>query len=245
MPAIDHRKKIKSKKPQFSAQDSHKLKRIKPRWRKPKGLQSKMRLRHGSYHSHISPGWRSPAEARGQSPQGLFPVIVHRATDIAVIDAKTHAIIVASSVSSRNKIIIYDRAKEKGITILNRKADNLPKKIEELAKQKEKARKEREEKKDSKKKKDKKTTKGKKKGKEAAEEEQEEQQAETKEKQPKKTDEVKSEEGEIEKKSQPSSAPRKDTKKEDKQEQPEKEKKDGVKESSDSSSKAPNNNRKE
>ena len=107
MSNLDHRKKIKAKKPTFSAQDSHKLKRLKPRWRKPKGLQSKMRLRHTGYHSHISHGWRSPVSVRGQTTEGLFPVIVHKATDIAVIDKKTQAVIIASSVSSKNKIMIY------------------------------------------------------------------------------------------------------------------------------------------
>ncbi len=182
MSNIDHRKKIKAKKPTFSAQDSHKLKRIKPRWRKPKGLQSKMRLRHTSYHSHISHGWRSPIDVRGQSPQGLFPIIVHKATDIAVLNNKTQAVIIASSVSSKNKIMIYEKAKEHGILVLNRKIDKLPAKIEETKKLKEKIKKEKEEKKESAKKKEKKTQKGKKTKKEVAEtEEQEEETVETQE----------------------------------------------------------------
>ena len=162
MSNIDHRKKIKAKKPTFSAQDSHKLKRIKPRWRRPKGLQSKMRLKHTGYHSHISHGWRSPVSVRGQTTDGLFPIIVHKTTDLTVIDKKTQAVIIASSVSSKNKIMIYEKAKEHGLLVLNRKIDKLPAKIEEIKKQKEKIKKEREEKKESATKKEKKAQKGKK-----------------------------------------------------------------------------------
>jgi large subunit ribosomal protein L32e len=174
MSNIDHRKKIKAKKPTFSAQDSHKLKRIKPRWRRPKGLQSKMRLKHTGYHSHISHGWRSPVSVRGQTKDGLFPIIVHKATDLTVIDNKTQAVIIASSVSSKNKIMIYEKAKEHGVLVLNRKIDKLPAKIEEVKQQKEKIKKEREEKKESAKKKEKKTQKGKKAKKETEEEIEEE-----------------------------------------------------------------------
>ena len=40
---LELRKKIKGKKPNFIRQDAHKHKRLARKWRKPKGIQSKMR----------------------------------------------------------------------------------------------------------------------------------------------------------------------------------------------------------
>ena len=40
---LELRKRIKRKKPEFIRQDAHKKKSLESKWRKPKGLHSKMR----------------------------------------------------------------------------------------------------------------------------------------------------------------------------------------------------------
>ena len=51
---LEFRKKIKAKKPNFIRQDAHKKGEIKKKWRRPKGLQSKMRLHKRGYRKSPS-----------------------------------------------------------------------------------------------------------------------------------------------------------------------------------------------
>ena len=50
---LELRKKIKAKKPNFVSQDTHKRKRIRPRWRKPRGWHSKIRLHKIGYRKMV------------------------------------------------------------------------------------------------------------------------------------------------------------------------------------------------
>ena len=195
MSSLEKRSNTKKKKPQFKAQDAHKHKKIKQRWRKPKGLQSKMRLAKKGYNKTISHGWRSPNDVRGTNPQGLYPVVVYNAREISIIDAKTHAVIIASSVSTKNKLMIQSKAKEQGIIVMNRKIDSLPARIEERKKAVLQAKKEKQERKEATKKTDKKKKKDKETKEEVTEEKAEKPAvAQEKAKEEKKTDTTESQE---------------------------------------------------
>ena len=41
---LELKKKIKKKKPNFTRQETHKKSKLKKKWRRPKGIQSKLRL---------------------------------------------------------------------------------------------------------------------------------------------------------------------------------------------------------
>lgn len=120
--AITKRKQIKAKKPVFLAQDTHKKKRIRQRWRRPRGLQSKIRLNKRGYRRGVSSGWRSPIAARGLSPEGLIPVRIETLAQLEALDAKTQGAMVSGRVSIRTKKILYDAAAKKKVTVLNRDA---------------------------------------------------------------------------------------------------------------------------
>ena len=62
---LEVRKTIKSRKPDFKQQNFGKKKKIADRWKRPRGIQSKMRHRFKGYPIMVSKGWRSPAEVRG------------------------------------------------------------------------------------------------------------------------------------------------------------------------------------
>ena len=120
--ALTKRKQIKSKKPDFLAQDTHKKKRIRQRWKRPRGLQSKVRLNKRGYRRGVSTGWRSPKSVRGLSPEGLIQVRVETLAQLEALDPKTQGAIVSGRVSIRTKKALYDAATAKKITILNRDA---------------------------------------------------------------------------------------------------------------------------
>ena len=65
---------MKKKKPKFIRQDAHKKGRLAKKWRKPKGLQSKMRLCKKGYRKRISKGYKSPKEV----PKDRFRIVVGR-----------------------------------------------------------------------------------------------------------------------------------------------------------------------
>jgi large subunit ribosomal protein L32e len=154
------RKQNKTKKPNFVRQDTHKKAEIGKKWRRPKGLQSKMRLKLKGYRRCPSKGYKAPAAIRGLHESGLLPVMVYSKRDLEQIDIKSEGAVVAKTVGLRKKIDLVNYAKERGINILNIKdfAKFLTKANEKL-----KERKEIKDKKQKEKEKKKKTTKPKKK----------------------------------------------------------------------------------
>lgn len=148
------RKKIKARKPNFVRQDAHKKGEIKEKWRRPKGLQSKMRLHKKGYRRSPSMGYRSPRAVRGLHSSGLIPVIVSSKKELENIDEKSQGAIIAKAVSMKKKIELVNYAKEKGIIILNIKdIDKFLAKVDEKLKEKKTKKEERKKEKEKKEKK--------------------------------------------------------------------------------------------
>jgi len=152
MNLLELRKQMKRKKPSFVRQDAHK-KRLKKRWVKPRGLHSKVRLKHRGHARKVSDGYRAPKEVRGLSKEGLKVSIVHNEKELESIDKEKEGIIISSKVSLKNKISLLKKAKEKGIKILNLKNvdEYLKRKEEEIKKRLEKKKVKEEKKKEGKK----------------------------------------------------------------------------------------------
>ena len=90
------RKKMKAKKPNFIRQDAHKKAEISKKWRKARGLQSKMRLCKKGYRRSPSKGYRTPAAVRGLHESGVSAVVVYSKKDLEQI--KDEGAIIAASV---------------------------------------------------------------------------------------------------------------------------------------------------
>jgi len=147
------RKAIKTRKPNFVRQDSHKKAEIKERWRSSRGLQSKMRLHRKGYRKSPSKGYRSPAAVRGLHTSGLIPVNASSQKDLEIIDTKKEGAIIAKAVGIKKKISLVKYAKEKGIKILNIKdVDNFLAEIDKKLKDKKAKKEERKKEKEAKKK---------------------------------------------------------------------------------------------
>lgn len=113
------RKQINARRPKFIMQDSQKRKEVPDyKWRKPKGLKSKVRHQKWGRPAMPGPGFRGPAEVRGLHSSGLIPVLVHTITQIEQIDAKTQGAIIAK-VGGRRKTELLEACKQKKITTLN------------------------------------------------------------------------------------------------------------------------------
>lgn len=132
--ALELRKEIKARKPEFLAQDAHKKSRIANRWRRPRGIHSKMRLGKISYRACVRTGYGSPCEVKGLDKNGLVPILVANAEQISKIDKKKQSALFAK-VGKRTRIEMLKKAKEMGISIINVKnIDDEIKKIEDTVK---------------------------------------------------------------------------------------------------------------
>lgn len=143
---LNLRRKTKLRKPLFLAQDSHKKARVgnKKRWRKPKGLQSKIRLSKKGYRKMPSQGYRAPKAIRGSTREGLFPIVVNTLSQLDKLD-KNNIIVLSSSLGTRKKIDILEETKKKGLKVDNIK--DIDKFIENIRSERENKKKAKDEKK--------------------------------------------------------------------------------------------------
>jgi len=116
----------KHKKPKFRRQESWRYKRVKENWRKPCGIDSKMRKKVKGWPRSPEAGYRSPKEIRGLHPSGYEEIQVQTVDDLNKIDPQRQAIRIARTVGAKKRVEISARAEERGIHILN------PRRVKEL-----------------------------------------------------------------------------------------------------------------
>ena len=125
------RARIKAKKPDFVRQESWRYVRVKESWRKPRGMDSKMRLQKKGWPAIVKVGYRGPSEARGLHPSGFREVLVHNVEELERLDPAKEAARIAHTVGLRKRIDIMRRAQELGIYVLNPPKLLLPEEEEE------------------------------------------------------------------------------------------------------------------
>ncbi len=116
---LELRKSVKSRKPEFVRQESWRYKRIKESWRKPKGIDSHMRLQIKGWPPIVKVGYRGPKAARYLHPSGYRDVLIHNIKELTMLDPNKDAARIASTVGARKRALILQKAKELGIKVLN------------------------------------------------------------------------------------------------------------------------------
>ena len=109
----------KRKKPTFHRPESSRYVRIKQSWRRPKGLDNKVREKRKGWMVAPSIGYRNPRATRGRHPTGLVDVLVHNSADLDGLNPEIHGVRVAHTVGFRKRLSIRDRADELGLLIFN------------------------------------------------------------------------------------------------------------------------------
>jgi large subunit ribosomal protein L32e len=125
------RKRAKKKKPDFVRSESWRYAKLKENWRRPRGLDHKMRRKIKGWPPTVSVGYKGPKGARGLHPSGYKEVLVHNAKEISNIDPKTEAARIAHTVGKKKRVQIIAAAKKKKVFILNFKPIKLVEKEEE------------------------------------------------------------------------------------------------------------------
>ena len=150
---LEIKNRIKARKPIFVQQDHHKKVKLKETWRKPRGIDSKLRLNLSGKTRKPSKGYRSPESVRGLSRNGLKQVLVYNIEQLNKIDNKTEGIIIAAAVGTKKKILIVKKAQEMNVTILNMKnPQEFVKNVEDKIQQKKTKKQEKDKQKETKKK---------------------------------------------------------------------------------------------
>ena len=130
--ALKLRERVKKKKPNFVRHEGWRYKRLSEGWRRPRGLDNKMRRKIKGWPPTVNVGYRGPKATRGLHPSGYKEVLVYNTEELKKIDSETQAIRIAHTVGKRKRAKILVEARKRKITILNLKE------VKEVVEEKEK-----------------------------------------------------------------------------------------------------------
>ena len=129
------RKKVSTTRPKFVRQESWRYNRLAENWRKPKGVDNKMRKQVSGVPPLVKVGYRGPKAARGLHPSGYRDRLIHNIRDLEKLDPKIDAARIGHSVGRRKRIDIVSKANALGIKVLNK--GNVPQESTQKAQDKE------------------------------------------------------------------------------------------------------------
>src|SRR3989304_2054623 len=124
--ALKARKRAKKKKPAFVRSESWRYAKLSESWRRPRGLDHKMRRKIKGGPPTVSVGYKGPKIARGLHPSGYREVLVHNAKELSGIDPKTEAARIAHTVGKKKRAQIIAEARKRKVVILNVKVVKEP-----------------------------------------------------------------------------------------------------------------------
>ena len=115
----EFRKKIK-----FVRHHSDRYKRVKPSWRKPRGIDSNVRKGLNGQRKMPKIGYKKPDVVRYLLPNGLRKFRIYNTDDLEPLIClnRSYCAEIAHSVGAKKRIAIVNRAKELGIHVTNAEA---------------------------------------------------------------------------------------------------------------------------
>lgn len=117
---LDLRYNMNHKRVKFYRQEWFRFSRLGQKWRRPRGIHSKMR-RHYKYRPNVvSIGYRGPRDVRGYHPSGFKEVLIWNPEDLDRINPATEAVRIGGSVGAKKRTAIQAKADTLGIRVLNR-----------------------------------------------------------------------------------------------------------------------------
>jgi len=141
------RKEIKKRKPKYVRQQYGYFARLSKvaKWRKPRGIHSKILMRRKGHRKMPEVGYGSPKAVKGLNRFGKREVLVYNIKDLDKVDKKLDSVVIASTVGKKKRLDILKKCKELKLEVSNYKSiETGIEKIEKLLLKKKELKKERE-----------------------------------------------------------------------------------------------------
>ena len=130
------RKKLNQNRPKFNAFESWRFVKIKSRWRKPRGIDNKMRTNEKGWPKVANIGWGGPAAVRGLHPSGKEEVLISTVKDLKAINIDKQVARITRTVGGKKRAMILEEAEKLGVKILNTRTKPKPSDFEKLEEEK-------------------------------------------------------------------------------------------------------------
>lgn len=112
---------VKKRTKKFVRHQSDRFKSVKPSWRKPKGIDNRVRRRFRGQLVMPKIGYGSNQKTKHMMPNGFKRLVISNVKDLEMLTMhnKNYAAEVAHNVSARHRIEIVNRARQLNIKLTN------------------------------------------------------------------------------------------------------------------------------
>ncbi|XP_013782699.1 60S ribosomal protein L32-like [Limulus polyphemus] len=119
-PLVKHRI-VKKRLKKFIRHQSDRYAKIKPNWRKPKGIDNRVRRRFKGQYLMPNIGYGSAKKTKHVLPNGFKKVLVHNSRDLEMLlmQNRRYCAEIAHGISSRKRKEIVERAQQLAIRVTN------------------------------------------------------------------------------------------------------------------------------
>ncbi len=112
------RRSLKARKPTFRRQESWRYGRVHPSWRRPRGIDSKMRRKLRGRPKNVEVGYRSPKKVRGLDGLGRRERLVSNVSQLSEM-SQAEVVRVSGKVGRRKRLAILEKAAELSLHVIN------------------------------------------------------------------------------------------------------------------------------
>ena len=116
---LELRRKVAEHRPEFVRPESWRYDRIHPEWRKPKGLDNKVRKSIKGWPRRVKVGYGGPRQVRGYHSSGHAEVLVQNVHDLMKAVPEKDVVRIGRTVGARKRVEIIKRASELGLRVVN------------------------------------------------------------------------------------------------------------------------------
>ncbi|XP_045620180.1 large ribosomal subunit protein eL32 [Procambarus clarkii] len=112
---------VKKRVKKFIRHQSDRYVKLRPNWRKPKGIDNRVRRRFRGQYLMPNVGYGSAAKTKHMLPNGFRKVLIHnvRELEVLMMQNRTFCAEIAHGVSSRKRKDIVERANQLSIRLTN------------------------------------------------------------------------------------------------------------------------------
>merc|ERR1711909_73665 len=112
---------VKKRTKKFTRHQSDRYDKVKRNWRKPKGIDNRVRRKFKGIYKMPNIGYGSSSVTRHMMPTGFKKVLIHNVKELEVLmmSNKTYCAEIARGVSAKNRKTLIERAARLAIRITN------------------------------------------------------------------------------------------------------------------------------